>query len=100
MPNIGRDNAVVLWTAEGKKLGEFPSRSGNVRPWIFLSPDAGRLAIVERNGDAHLWTTRDRQEKIVRPQSADLIGVSFASPKPLLVMNPPARTLLPAWTGA
>src|SRR5260370_34486796 len=99
MPNIGRDNAVVLWTAEGKKLGEFPSRSGNVRPWIFLSPDAGRLAIVERNGDAHLWTTRDRQEKIVRPQSAELIGVSFASAEPLLVMKSADGILLQGWTG-
>jgi WD40 repeat protein len=94
-----RDNAVVLWTAEGRKLGEFPSRPGNDIPWIFLSPDAARLAIVERKDDAHLWTTRDRQEKVVRPQSAELIGVSFAAAEPLLVMKSADGILLQGWTG-
>lgn len=79
MPQVGRDNAVTLWSPEGHRLAEFPTPSGNQIPQIALSPDSTKLAVC-MNGNCRVWDTKNRSFKEVGILE-DLVGLTAFSGK-------------------
>lgn len=64
MPVIGRDNAATLWSAEGKRLAEFPLPAGNQSGTIALSADSSILTACVR-GLCQLWNTQTKASSYV-----------------------------------
>ena len=86
VPVVGRDNAITLWSPEGRTLGEFPTRSGNRGSWFALSRHAGMLAVCYQGSPAacRLWDTKTRQSTDIQLHGK-AIGIVTVSGKPALV---------------
>jgi WD40 repeat protein len=82
-PDIGRDNAITLWSPEGQMLGEFPTRPGNLRQQFALSPDAATLAVCY-DTTCRLWNTRTKQSDYIQLHGK-MVGFTLVSGKPALV---------------
>ncbi|MBV8174045.1 MAG: PD40 domain-containing protein [Verrucomicrobia bacterium] len=80
---IGRDNAITLWSQDGRVLGEFPTHPGNRSPQFSLSPDATMLAVCYETS-CRLWNTKTRQSKDIQLHGK-MIGIMNISGKPALV---------------
>jgi WD40 repeat protein len=80
---IGRDNAITLWSPEGRVLGEFPTRSGNESPTFTLSPDAVILAVCY-DTTCRLWDTRTKESNDIQLRGK-MIGFIMVSGKPAFV---------------
>jgi WD40 repeat protein len=80
---IGRDNAITLWSPDGRVLGEFPTHPGSYRSQFSLSPDATMLAVCY-DASCRLWDTKIRQSKDIQLHGK-MIGVMNISGKPALV---------------
>ena len=102
------DNAITLWSPEGRVLGEFPKFPGGQgaiplsRFW--LSQDSTMLMVCYAGGSTcTLWDTKTKLSQVI-PLQGDMVGIMNVSGKPALVSidgvavraqdgSGPARTL-------